>query len=76
MSIFYIEILDSGELRTIGNIQSNFQAYTVNGSEKKEMSKFKNVINKCLLEENENTLILDLIPISKLHHMIKVTTSL
>ena len=72
----FIGILHSGELRTIGNIKSNYEAYTVNGAEKKDMSKFKNVINKCLLEEDEDTYVLDLIPISELHHMMKVTTSL
>ena len=65
-----------GELRSIGSLKSSYQAYVDNGSIKKNMSDYDNVINKCLLEEEDEVIILDLVPISELHHMMKIVTSL
>ena len=65
-----------GGLRTIANLKSSHESYLCSGGDKRKMSQFGNVVNKCLLEEKEDVPILDIIPISELHHLMKVVTKL
>ena len=40
------------------------------------MKEFGNVINECLLIEDDNAKVLEIVPISELHHLMKVVTTL
>ena len=68
--------LTLGELRTIQSLKSCHEAFKNTGSDKKKMKEFGNVINECLLEEDDDTKVLEMVPISELHHLMKVVTTL
>ena len=50
----------------------NYSAYKENGS--KNMKNYKNVIKPSLLEESNNTHVLDVVPPPELHLLMKIVT--
>jgi hypothetical protein len=64
--------LQSGELRTFGSLHTHYQAYREAGSVPKKMSKYKNVINECLLEADPRELVGNVLPLPELHLLMGV----
>ena len=64
--------LESGELRTFGSLHAHYQAYREAGSVPKKMSKFKNVINECLVEADPSELVGNVLPLPELHLLMGV----
>lgn len=67
---------EEGAPRTIGDLSDKYERYRANGSNPKTMKEFDNVIHPCLLEEDRDKLILDIIPIPELHIMMNIVTKL
>ena len=65
-----------GEPRSISDLSENYQAYKSNGENPKTMKDFYNVINPCLLDENNAKTIIEIVPIPELHILMKVVTKL
>lgn len=68
--------LSSGKLRTFGNIQQHYQDFVDAGANLKNMMAFKNVIHSCLLEYDDEQLVLDVIPPPELHLLMGVVNKI
>ena len=71
--------LESGELRDFASLHTWCSKYEKEGSIKKQMYLFKNVINECIIQQNESEKVIHVIPPPELHilmgvvnHVIKV----
>lgn len=64
--------LVSGDLRTFGSLDTHYEAYRAAGSNPKKMSKFKNVINQCLVEADPTELVGNVLPLPELHLLMGV----
>ena len=62
----------SGELRTFGSLDTHYEAFRAAGSNSKKMSKFKNVINQCLVEADPTELVGNVLPLPELHLLMGV----
>ena len=65
--------LESGALCTFGSLYNWQKKFKADGSEKKSMQKYKNVINECLIKAEPNVLVGDVVQLPELHLLIGVT---
>ena len=68
------ELSSIGELRTFNSLKERFESYTQNGSKTGSMKLYKNVIHPCLLDEEGEKLVLEVIPPPELHMLMKIVT--
>ena len=66
--------LESGVLRSFRSLTSRYEDYRADGSNPKNMQKFKNVINPCLVEGNPDELVGDKLPLPQLHLLLGTCT--
>lgn len=65
-----------GNLRTVGELKSSLERYQDSGSNPRNMKEFDNVIYPCLLDEDDEKSILEIIPPPELHILMKIVTTL
>ena len=65
-----------GVWRTFGRLKMWVQKYEEDGSPRAKMQEYKNVINKCLLEEEEDVFVIDVVPPPELHLFEHVVTKI
>ena len=67
-------------MRTFGNLKDDHQAYVEDGERPSRMKHFNNVIKTSILKENDDTLVIENIPIPELHlylnHVTNIATKL
>ena len=62
--------MECGKLRTFGSLQENYAAYVAAGERPKDLSKFKNCKNECLIKAELNEMVGEKCPLPELHlHM-------
>jgi len=66
---------ERGELRTFGSLRENYCSYIDTGAKEKNMKDHKNVINPVLLNEPDEKLVLEVVPIPELHLLMNVVTN-
>ena len=59
--------LESGNLRTFSSLAENYNKFKADGQNMKNMQKYANVINECLLMGEPNKTILSAVPLPELH---------
>ena len=59
--------LEYGVLRTFGSLATRHEEYKAAGSKPKDMQKFKNVINPCLVKGDPEQLVGEKLPLPQLH---------
>lgn len=69
-------LIESGELRTIGDISENYANWLESGGAPSTAKEFKNCVNEPIISDNIDDLILDLIPPPELHLMIGIVNTL
>ena len=68
--------LDSGIDRTFGHLEDHYSNYRKAGANPKEMQKFYNNINECLIVAKREERVLDKIMLPELHFMMGVVNHL
>lgn len=63
-----------GELRTFYSIRKHFESFVQSGSKRLTMKQHKNVVHPCLLEEDGDKYIIDVIPPPELHLLMQTVT--
>ena len=64
--------LESGSLRDFASLHSWCSKYQELGSNKKQMHKFKNVINECIIDQEASEKVLHVIPPPELHILMGI----
>ena len=59
-----------GKMRTYGNICKRYRQFLESGGKLKDAQKFANCINELLIDEDDKTLVISIIPPGELHLLI------
>ena len=59
-----------GKMRTFGNIRKRYRQFLESGGKLKDAQKFANCINEPLIDEDDETYVIDIISPGKLHLLI------
>ncbi|CAH0560526.1 unnamed protein product [Brassicogethes aeneus] len=67
---------ESGNLRTLGSCEENFEAWTKDGSKSEKAKFFKNCIHKSVFNQDKTTEIIDIVISPELHLLIGIVNHL